>query len=129
MKGIDRRVKGGWAAASALLITAALGAAVSPAPRAEEPAAASRAAAAIRWTDVQGRVYGADDLAKAKATVFFFSSTQCPVSNRYTPRMIALARDYTRRGVRFVLVNANAEDSAAAVARYAHNRKDPLPRR
>lgn len=94
--------------------------------RADEPAAAATPAP-ITWSDVSGKRYGAADLAQAKATVFLFSSTQCPIANQYAPRMADLAKDYAPRGVRVFLVNANVEDSRDAVKRYAAERKLPFP--
>ena len=81
----------------------------------------------LRWKDVEGRSYDRADIARHKATAFLFSSTQCPISNIYTPRMIALAHDYTPRGVQFFLVNSNAGDSRAAVQRYVKERAFPFP--
>lgn len=63
----------------------------------------------------------------AKASVFFFSSTQCPISNIYSPRMIELAKSYAAKGVQFYLVNSNREDSLASVKRYATERPFPFP--
>ncbi len=52
-------------------------------------------------------------------TVVMFISTQCPVSNAYNERMKALYSDYSRQGVKFVFVNANASESGAQVAEHA----------
>src|SRR5690348_6873726 len=73
------------------------------------------ATAPLAWRDLEGRTYGAPNLAKAKATVFFFTSTQCPLSNTYSPRMIELAKVYGARGVRFFLVDSNHEDAASVL--------------
>jgi hypothetical protein len=83
--------------------------------------------AGLAWTDLQGHRYGTADLERAKATVFFFSSTQCPIASQYTQRMIELAREYTPRGVRFFLVDSNHQDSRADLARYVKERAFPFP--
>ncbi len=83
--------------------------------------------APMTWTDVQGHAYSLKQVASAKATVFLFSSTQCPISNIYTPRLIALSTEFAPRGVRFFLVNSNREDTLAAVRRYAQDRQFPFP--
>jgi peroxiredoxin len=44
---------------------------------------------------------------------------QCPVSNAYNERMEALAREYTPKGVRFIAVNSNKQESAAEVASHS----------
>ena len=103
---------------SCVLLTMGLGTAYSK---------RSDGAAPISWQDVQGRAYSRADFTRHKATVFLFTSTQCPVANLYTPRMIDMARDYSPRGVQFFLVDSNREDSLAAVQRYAKERAFPFP--
>ena len=78
-------------------------------------------------SDLSGRHYSAKDLAARQATVFFFVSTQCPISSQYTPRMIEAARQYAPRGVAFFLADANADDSLSALRRYARERQFPFP--
>jgi peroxiredoxin len=56
---------------------------------------------------------------KAKVTVVMFIATQCPVSNAYNERMEALAREYTPKGVRFIAVNSNKQESATEVASHS----------
>jgi peroxiredoxin len=60
---------------------------------------------------------------KGNVTVVIFISVQCPVSNAYNQRMNGLYRDYSAKGVKFIFVNANHTESAAAVAEHAkqHN--------
>ncbi len=100
----------------------------SPTARAQKPVetAPEISVAEFSCRDITGKIhqFRADS---AKASVFFFSSTQCPISNLYTPRMIELAKAYESRGVRFMLVNSNREDSPASVRRYAKERPFPFP--
>lgn len=56
---------------------------------------------------------------KGDVTVVTFISVQCPVSNSYNDRMKAIYNDYAAKGVKFVFVNANATESAEAVAAHA----------
>jgi peroxiredoxin len=60
---------------------------------------------------------------KGNVTVVIFISVQCPVSNSYNQRMSALYRDYSPKGVKFIFVNANRTELAAAVEEHArqHN--------
>src|SRR5262245_50617515 len=67
----------------------------------------AKTAPPITWTDVQGHRYGPADLSSHKASVFLFWSSQCPIANRYVPRMVELARDYQAKGVQFFLVDSN----------------------
>ena len=61
----------------------------------------------------------------ARAVVVLFLGTRCPVNNLYLPILAALHRTYAPRGVLFVAVNSNEQDSAADVAR--HVRAFALP--
>lgn len=90
------------------------------------PVAAEEAATAplatTTWSDLSGRAWQAADLHKNKASVFFFVSTECPISNIYTPRMVELAKTYSKQGIGFFLVDANAEDTPAKLRKYAAER-------
>lgn len=59
------------------------------------------------------------DIAPGKPTAVLFVSTNCPVSNAYNDRMKALEGDYASRGVNFVFLNANSNESAPEVAEHA----------
>ncbi len=85
------------------------------------------APAAVRWKDLDGRAHDFGEAAQHKATVFFFASTQCPVSNIYTPRINELAAAYGARGVQFFLVNSNHDDTLATVRRDAKARRFTFP--
>ncbi len=56
---------------------------------------------------------------KGDLTVVMFIATQCPVSNAYNERMKALYSDYSAKGVKFVVINANHTEPAAEVAEHA----------
>ncbi len=96
-------------------------------PKAPQPPAPAVAERALAWRDLSGRTYGPDDLARVPATVFLFSSTQCPIAGRYGPRMAALARDYGAKKVAFFLVNANDDDTVAAWTKWAAGRGLTMP--
>lgn len=117
MTSVGWKLAGLAAAAMALLATGALadGSTGRSAPRTEV------------WTDVAGNRYTYAALIRHRATVFLFSSTECPLANQYTPRMIALARDYAPRGVAFYLVDSNSEDDIGTLRTYARERAYPFP--
>lgn len=54
-----------------------------------------------------------------KAVVLVFMATRCPVSNAYNARMEAIAKDYSPKGVAFVGINANKEESSSEIAEHA----------
>ena len=68
--------------------------------------------------DLDGKTVSFSSL-KGPVTVVTFIATQCPVSNAYNDRMIALYKDYTPKNVKFVFVNANRSEPATEVREHA----------
>ena len=56
--------------------------------------------------------------ANTTATVFLFTSSDCPISNRYAPELRRLYEAFEPRGVRFWLVYPNPADSPEIVRRH-----------
>ena len=52
------------------------------------------------------------------ANVLVFTTTDCPISNRYAPEIQRLANKFRDRGIRFTLVYPVPGDSAAAVRQH-----------
>ena len=61
----------------------------------------------------------AQEIKTGEVTVVTFISTICPVSNGYNARMKDLYRDYAGKGVKFVFLNSNQNESAAAIQDHA----------
>ncbi len=53
-----------------------------------------------------------------KGIVVMFVSTQCPVSNEYNERILALHSDYKDQGVQFVGINSNRNESVEEIAEH-----------
>lgn len=51
----------------------------------------------------------------SRATVFVFTRTDCPISNRFAPTIEQLRRDFEPQGVRFWLVFVDPDEPAAAI--------------
>lgn len=68
-----------------------------------------------------GKAVGLRPLRKGKGVVVIFIATKCPFSNAYNDRMEALARDYEKKGIAVVGINANKTEAAADVA--AHGKE------
>jgi hypothetical protein len=64
---------------------------------------------------------------KSKATAVLFISAICPISNAYNERMTQIYKDYTARGVQFLFVNANSNETAAKVAEHREDAAYPFP--
>lgn len=64
----------------------------------------------------------------AKLTVVCFLGTECPLARLYGPRLQSLADRYSDRGVTFLGVNSNLQDSPSEIDRYAeeHSIKFPI---
>jgi peroxiredoxin len=71
----------------------------------------------LQTTD--GKTTTVGDWDKSKATVLMFIATQCPISNDYNARMATLAQKYTSKGIRFVGINSNKQESGAEVESHA----------
>jgi len=56
----------------------------------------------------------------AKATVFVFVRTDCPISNRYAPELQRLHEKYRARGVNFWLVYPGRKVSPASIQAHLH---------
>ncbi len=72
-------------------------------------------------TDYQGKEWNLDDFQAKKAIVFAFIGTQCPLAKLYTAKLVELERQYRNRGIAFVAIDSNIQDSLAEMA--AHARK------
>jgi hypothetical protein len=80
---------------------------------------AAATAPSPRVADLDGRrVDPFQPGADTKAIVFLFTSTECPISNRYAPVVQRLHKEFTSKGVRFWLVYPNPSDSPQAIRRH-----------
>lgn len=69
--------------------------------------------------DAMDKAYSLKDLSRdKKATVLMFISTQCPVSNAYNERIVALHNDYKNQGVQFIGINSNRNESVKEIAEH-----------
>src|SRR5262245_12096401 len=64
---------------------------------------------------------------KEKAVVVVFVGTECPINNAYLPRLVELHREFSKKGVAFLAVNANSQDTPERVARHAKEYELPFP--
>lgn len=69
--------------------------------------------------DYNGVKHSLSDFKKSKAIVLMFVATQCPISNAYNERMAALYEDYTTKGVAFVGINSNKQESVDEIKGHA----------
>lgn len=77
------------------------------------PAALARTALTFRVPDTSGVVHTEAALARATATVVFFITPGCPISQGYVPEMNRISADYAARGVRTLAVQTDPAVSTA----------------
>jgi thiol-disulfide isomerase/thioredoxin len=78
------------------------------------------ATAPVRVVDLDNRTVDPFQLtAGAKAVVFVFTATDCPISNRYAPEIQRLHQVYADQGVRFFLVYPNPADTPTLIRDHA----------
>ncbi len=71
--------------------------------------------------DYNGTKHSLTDFKSSKAIVLMFIATQCPVSNAYDDRMVALQKDYASKGVTFVGINANKQEGIEEIRKHARD--------
>jgi peroxiredoxin len=67
------------------------------------------------------------DYKDRKAVVIVFIGTECTVSNAYMPRLVELSKTYGDRGVQFLAINSNAQDTPTRVAAHAKEHSLTFP--
>jgi peroxiredoxin/mono/diheme cytochrome c family protein len=67
------------------------------------------------------------DLKDKKAIVVVFLGTECPVSNLFLPVLAKLHEEYSSKGVAFIGINANRQDTLERVAEHAKKNELPFP--
>ncbi|MCY4585630.1 MAG: redoxin domain-containing protein [Bryobacterales bacterium] len=68
--------------------------------------------------DLDGRSVAPLEDMDAPASVFIFSSVDCPVSNRYAPEVKRLKAEFTDQGARFWLVYPNPAETPDAIRQH-----------
>lgn len=111
--------------AFAVLLLAAVGPLLAAdAPQPPEPGAAVEN---FSLSDSRRRTRSLADYHDKQAIVVVFCGTECPMANLYVPTLIELHKEYRDRGVQFLLINANPQDSFVEVAAHAMEREIPFP--
>lgn len=74
------------------------------------------AASPVRVVDLAGKTVNPLGLPPGRvATVLVFTTTDCPISNRYAPDIQSLAARFEKQGVAFTLVYPVSSDTAAVI--------------
>lgn len=108
-----------------LLAAAAVGLLSAGPSRTEAPAGKKIAGFSLK--DAAGKPVALADFKDRKAVVVLFLGTECPINNNYMPRLAELHKEYDAKGVQFLAVNSNTQDSAERIAEHAKKHAIPFP--
>src|SRR5262249_32744804 len=97
----------------AMLLAAAWGA------TGESPAPIGRKIDDFKLQDYLGTTHSLQDWQDKKAVVVAFLGTDCPLAKLYAPRLQELAKQYEAKGVQFVAIDSNQQDSLAKISKFA----------
>jgi peroxiredoxin len=75
----------------------------------------------FKLRDFRGVERSLADYADRNLVVVAFMGTECPVAKLYGPRLAQLAKELEAKGVAFIGINANQQDSITAIAQYAQD--------
>lgn len=74
-------------------------------------------------SDYNGKAHSLTDYQNSKAIVVMFIATQCPVSNAYNARMVKLYEDYWPKGIAFLGINSNKQESVDEIKKHSEQNK------
>ncbi len=81
----------------------------------------------FKLKDYNGKEHALSDFKDSKAIVIIFVATQCPVSNDYNSRMAEVYNDYKDKGVAFVGINSNKQESVEEIKNHAKKNNLSFP--
>lgn len=96
----------------ALLLGSQLSAAESQSP-------VGRTVAEFTLNDYRGKSHALSDYKQSNLVVIAILGTECPLAKLYAPRLAQLHAKYKDRGVAFLGINANRQDSVTEIAAHA----------
>jgi peroxiredoxin len=100
--------------------------AVGPASSAETPGI-GKTIANFQLHDYLGAPHSLADFAGSKLVVVAFLGADCPLANRYADKLVEMAGQYGPRGVAFLAIDSNEQDSLAQLAHLARVHKMEFP--
>ncbi|MCA9118338.1 MAG: thioredoxin family protein, partial [Planctomycetaceae bacterium] len=77
--------------------------------------------------DWRGKEHSLADYSRSPVLVVAFLGTECPLVRLYGPRLEELAKEYEERGVAFLGVNANRQDSVTEMGAWAREHGVTFP--
>src|ERR1700678_2010104 len=74
-----------------------------------------------------GKEYSLHDFAGSNVVAVAFVGTECPLAKLYGPRLAELAATYGPRGVAFIGIDSNRQDSISEIAAFARTSRIEFP--
>jgi peroxiredoxin len=81
----------------------------------------------FRLPDHMGKQHALSDFADNDLVVVAFLGTECPLAKMYAGRLQKIADEYAQRGVAFVAIMSNVQDSLADIAAFVRERNIGYP--
>jgi peroxiredoxin len=75
------------------------------------------------FVDIKGATHYPLEFKDTKAVVFIFTCVDCPIANYYASEINAIVKDFAGKPVRFYLVHADPDLTAAAAVKHADSYK------
>jgi peroxiredoxin len=96
-------------------------------PADEASSAIGKKISDFKLPNTDGRKISLSDFQDKKAIVVSFIGTECPINNAFMPRLVDLQREFGPRGVQFLAVNSNQQDTPERVAKHAREQTLSFP--
>ena len=110
-----------------MILAIGCGLAGSAVAESKKKATSSRKIASFRLPDYHGREVSFGEFADNRPVVVCFLGTQCPLAKFYGPRLQEMSESLKSKGVVFLGVNANVQDSLTEIAGYARRHRITFP--
>src|SRR5262245_31089363 len=94
---------------------------------ADAPSPVGRTVKDFSLKDFRGTAHALADVASSKVVVIAFLGTECPLAKQYGSKLAELAGEYEARGVAFLGINSNRQDSVTEIAAYARDSQIKFP--
>ncbi|MEO2045960.1 MAG: redoxin domain-containing protein [Pirellulales bacterium] len=110
-----------------LLVLTALAVGATTILNAATASMSSLALPATALPTTTGTDYRFEQDSNATLRVICFLGTECPLAQLYGPRLVKMANDFQNRGVAFLGVNSNLQDSMDEITAYTARYQFPFP--
>ncbi|MFO0946223.1 MAG: redoxin domain-containing protein [Planctomycetota bacterium] len=77
--------------------------------------------------DARGKSHSLSELSDKPVVVIAFLGTECPLAKLYAPRLAAMAKDYESKGVAFLALDSNVQDSVTEILHFERTHKVNFP--